>query len=270
MGGASETQIEVRFKKRDYRVSIYAADIPELRAYAAPETDAEVDALHELRIPANLPLTAVEDLCTVLYRRMGRRASVLEALRKQLRYFAGRQIRNVASLAGSLATASPISDSAPILMAAGASVVIQSRQSGVLQFPLSRWFLGYRTTALPEDGVITEIVIPLPGENDMEITKAYKQAKRKDDDIAIVTSGMRIRLDPDGKVDDVSIAFGGLAATTVFAEHTQKAILGRVWTDTATLEAALDALLEDFNLPQGVPGGMAHYRRSRSLSASFL
>ncbi|KAL2202294.1 xanthine dehydrogenase [Sarocladium strictum] len=269
VGGASETQIEVRFKKRDYRVSIYAADIPELRAYTAPETDAEVDALQELRIPANLPLTAVEDLCTALYRRMGRRASVLEALRKQLRYFAGRQIRNVASLAGSLATASPISDSAPVLMAAGASVVIQSRQSGVLQFPLSRWFLGYRTTALPEDGVITEIVIPLPSEGDMEITKAYKQAKRKDDDIAIVTSGMRIRLDADGKVDDVSIAFGGLAATTVFAENTQKAVLGRVWTDTATLEAGLDALLEDFNLPQGVPGGMAHYRRTLSLSMFF-
>lgn len=263
VGGASETQIEVRFKKRDYRVSIYAADIAELRGNPTPQTDEAVDAMRELRIFANYPLTAVEDLCTTLYKQMGRRASVLEALRKQLRYFAGRQIRNVASLAGSLATASPISDSAPVLMAAGASVVIESRQSEVIQFPLSRWFLGYRTTTLPEDGVITEIVIPLPSKVDIEITKAYKQAKRKDDDIAIVTSGMRVRLNQDRVVIDASLAFGGLAATTVFAEHAQKAILGRVWTDSDTLEVALDALLEDFNLPRGVPGGMAHYRRSK-------
>lgn len=31
--------------------------------------------------------------------------------------------------------------------------------------------------------------------------------------------------------------------------------------DTATLEAAIDALLRQFDLPFGVPGDMAHYRK---------
>ncbi|KAK2596252.1 hypothetical protein QQS21_006344 [Conoideocrella luteorostrata] len=269
VGGASETQIEVRFKKMDYRVSIYAADIAELREYTPPQTDAEIDSLTELRIPANLPLTKVEDLCATLYAKLGLRASALDGLRKQLRYFAGRQIRNVASLAGSLATASPISDSAPILMAAGASVAVTSRKLGSCETPLSKWFLGYRTTALPEDGIITEIVIPLPGKGQREITKAYKQAKRKDDDIAIVTSGMTVGLDENGVVTKAIIAYGGLAPTTVFAEKAQQAILGRVWAHTSTLESTIDALLQDFNLSQGVPGGMAHYRRTLSISMFF-
>ncbi|WAO88876.1 Hypothetical protein NCS54_00624000 [Fusarium falciforme] len=271
VGGASETQIEVRFKKMNYRVSVFAADIPELNSHQDPsqKTQAELGALKEITIPGNLSLTKVEDLCTNLYRKLGRRALPLEALRKQLRYFAGRQIRNVASLAGSLATASPISDSAPVLLAAGARVSVLSRKLGAFDIPLSSWFVSYRTTALPEDGVITQIIIPLADEDALEITKAYKQAKRKDDDIAIVTSGLRIRLDQDGLVQDSGFAFGGMAPTTVIASKAQEAVAGKRWADTATLEAAMDALLEQFDLPFGVPGGMAHYRRVLTISMFF-
>ncbi|RSM04086.1 hypothetical protein CEP52_007031 [Fusarium oligoseptatum] len=271
VGGASETQIEVRFKKMNYRVSVFAADIPELNSHEDPslKSQAELSALKEITIPGNLSLTKVEDLCTNLYRKLGRRALPLEALRKQLRYFAGRQIRNVASLAGSLATASPISDSAPVLLAAGARVSVLSRKLGAFDIPLSSWFLSYRTTALPEDGVITQIIIPLADEDALEITKAYKQAKRKDDDIAIVTSGLRVRLDQDGLVQDSGFAFGGMAPTTVIAAKAQEAVAGKRWADTATLEAAIDALLEQFDLPFGVPGGMAHYRRVLTISMFF-
>ncbi|KAL2693493.1 hypothetical protein Neosp_000053 [[Neocosmospora] mangrovei] len=271
VGGASETQIEVRFKKMNYRVSVFAADIPELNSHEDPslKSQAELGALKEITIPGNLSLTKVEDLCTNLYRKLGRRALPLEALRKQLRYFAGRQIRNVASLAGSLATASPISDSAPVLLAAGARVRVLSRKFGAFDIPLSSWFVSYRTTALPEDGVITQIVIPLADEDAREITKAYKQAKRKDDDIAIVTSGLRVRLDKDGLVQDSGFAFGGMAPTTVIAAKAQEAVAGKRWADTATLEAAIDALLEQFDLPFGVPGGMAHYRRVLTISMFF-
>lgn len=264
VGGATEIQIEVRFKKIRYQVLIYAGDIPELREYTLPHSSAEIDGLTELRIPANLPLTKVEELCSTLYRKLGLRASALEGLRKQLRYFGGRQIRNVASLAGSLATASPISDSAPILMAAGARIVVNSAKLGSYEVPVSKWFLAYRTTALPEDGIITGIVIPLPDKDESEVTMAYKQAKRKEDDIAIVTSGMRVRLDSDGVVTDAAIAYGGMGPITILAEKASKELLGRVWIHRSTLEATIDALLQDFDLPRDVPGGLAHYRRSKT------
>lgn len=263
VGGASETQIEVRFKKMDYQISVFAADIAELNMYKDPghQTQADLKALNEVCIPGNMTLTKVEYLCKDLFQKLGSRAFALEALRKQLRYFAGRQIRNVASLAGSLATASPISDSAPVLLAARARVIVKSQSKGTLDIPLDSWFTGYRKTALPEDGVITQIVIPLPREGVREVTKTYKQAKRKDDDIAIVTAGFRVRLDQEGFVENCCFSFGGMGPTTVMAVKAQETVSGKRWADATTLEAATDALLQEFNLGYGVPGGMPQYRR---------
>ncbi|KAH8880926.1 xanthine dehydrogenase [Thozetella sp. PMI_491] len=269
VGGASETQIEVRFKKIDYQVSIYVSDIPELNIYNPPKSDEEIEALTELRIPGNLSLSIVEELCSTLYAKLGARGLALEALRKQLRYFAGRQIRNVASLAGNLATASPISDSAPALLAAGAKLIVQSLTQKPSELPLSSFFLKYRTTALAADGVITHIIIPLPAPGTSEIVKAYKQAKRKDDDIAIVTAGFRVRLDSKGFVEDATFAYGGMAPTTVLAKKAQQVVLGKKWAEKNVLEEALDSLLEDFDLSYGVPGGMAHYRKVLTLSMFF-
>lgn len=48
------------------------------------------------------------------------RCQHLLAVQQQLRWFASRQIRNVACLAGNIVTASPISDLNPVLQAAGA------------------------------------------------------------------------------------------------------------------------------------------------------
>lgn len=72
---------------------------------------------------------------------------------------------------------------------------------------MTEFFLGYRSTALPADAVITKLTIPLGGNN--EVIKAYKQAKRKDDDIAIVTAGFRVRLDDEGLVKGICLAYGG-------------------------------------------------------------
>ncbi|KAI0022484.1 xanthine dehydrogenase [Xylariomycetidae sp. FL0641] len=267
VGGASETQVEVRFKKSVYQISIYTADIEELNSYTLPHSDIEIQELTEVPFPGNLSLTKVEEICRTMTVKLGARAMPLTALGKQLRYFAGRQIRNTASLAGNLATASPISDAAPALWAAGATITMCSKKQGSWDLPLSKFFVKYRTTQLPADGVITHIRVPLASPN--EVTKAYKQSKRKDDDIAIVTAGFRVRLDSEGTVSDASFAFGGMAPTTVSAAKTQDAVVGQMWADRSTLEAALDALSNDFDLPVGVVGGMAHYRKALALSMFF-
>ncbi|KAI1765417.1 xanthine dehydrogenase [Hypoxylon sp. FL1150] len=269
VGGASETQIEVRFKKLDYQVCVYASDIEELNTFNEPESDAAIHSLSEVCVPGNMSLMKVEELCTRLVLKLGTRASALEALRKQLRYFAGRQIRNVASLAGNLATASPISDTAPVLLAAGSTITLKTKGEGSYDIPLSTFFVRYRTTQLPANGVITHIKIPLPPLESIEITKAYKQAKRKDDDIAIVTAGFRVRLDKKGIVRQVTFAFGGMAPITIVSTSAHKAVLGKQWADKNTREEAIGALLKDFDLPFGVPGGMAQYRKALTLSLFF-
>ncbi|KAH6712730.1 xanthine dehydrogenase-like protein [Leptodontidium sp. MPI-SDFR-AT-0119] len=266
VGGSSEVQVEVKFKNSSFPISVYVSDIEELRGIIVPK---DISKMEELAIGANAPLTEVESVCNILSVELGQRGSVLEAARKQLRYFAGRQIRNVASLAGNIATASPISDMNPVLLACGATLTAQSLSKGKFDLPMSTFFTGYRATTLPPDAVITHIHIPLPPPETRELTKAYKQAKRKDDDIAIVTAAFRIRLSTDGTVSEISLAYGGMAPKTVEAKETMKLILGKKWEVRATLEGCIESLAQEFDLSFGVPGGMATYRKTLALSLFF-
>ena len=269
VSGSSEVQVEIRFKNSKFVVSVFVGDLEELTATFVPKSDAEIASMKELVVGANTSLTDLEKYCQDLAPRLGRRGLVLEAARKQLRYFAGRQIRNAASLAGNISTASPISDMNPVLLAAGATIMAKSVSVGVFALPMATFFKSYRVTSLPADAVIVQIRIPLPLEEDLEIFKAYKQAKRKDDDIAIVTSGFKVKLNSKGRVEQVSLAYGGMAPMTVFAKGTMKVLTGLKWNDSKTLEKGLAAIGKDFDLPFGVPGGMATYRRTLAMSFFF-
>jgi len=83
---------------------------------------------------------------------------------------------------------------------------------------MKEFFLTYRKTALPADAIITKLTIPLPAEGAREVIKSYKQAKRKDDDIAIVTSGFRVVLDERGVVTDISLAYGGYVCSPAISQ----------------------------------------------------
>jgi xanthine dehydrogenase/oxidase len=269
VSGSSEIQVEVRLKNMSYAVSVYVSDICELRSIEIPDDDAVLATMSDLVIGANASLTDIEDACRIIYSKLGRRAQVLEAARKQLRYFAGRQIRNVASLAGNIATASPISDMNPVLLAAGATLTCKSITRGEFVLLLSSFFIGYRKTSLPPDAVITHIRIPLATPDALQVTKAYKQAKRKDDDIAIVTACFCVRLNAAGHVDSVHLWYGGMAQKTVEAAGTVDFLLGKKWYDATTLDVAMTCLERDFALHYGVIGGMATYRRTLALSLFF-
>jgi xanthine dehydrogenase/oxidase len=268
VGGASEVQVEVRFKNSDFAVSVYVSDVLELKHTSLP-LDAKLAIAKEFVISANTSLTELEAICKEIYAKLGKRAMVLEALRKQLRYFAGRQIRNVASLAGNIATASPISDANPVLLAAGAILEAVNKSRGSVDLRMSNFFVAYRTTTLPADAIISQIRIPLPEPNVREAFKAYKQAKRKDDDTAIVTAAFRVRLDADDFVEDICLVYGGMAPMTKTSPKTQEALRGKRWFHSKTLNVALSALLEDYDLPHSVPGGMAEYRKTLTLSLFF-
>lgn len=86
VAGSSEVQVEVKFKNSQYAVAVYVGEIEELKSFTVNEEAGEVV------IGGNTPLTIVEQECMEWYRKLGRRGLVLEAIRKQLRYFAGRQV----------------------------------------------------------------------------------------------------------------------------------------------------------------------------------
>lgn len=256
IGGSTETQIEIKFKAMRYAASVYVGDIPELRQFT----------FHDdyLEIGANVSLTDLEHICEQAAQVYGpARSQPFEAIKKQLRYFAGRQIRNVASPAGNLATASPISDLNPVFVATN-TVLVAKSLSEEKEIPMTEFFQGYRKTALPQNAIISSLRIPAARETGEHI-RAYKQAKRKDDDIAIVNSALRVSLSETHDVTSANLVFGGMAAMTVSAKNAEAFLVGKKFTNPATLEGVMSALEKDFNLPFGVPGGMATYRKSLAL-----
>ena len=253
IGGSTETQIEIKFKAMQYTASVYVGDIAELRQYTFKDDHVEIGG--------NVVLTDLEEICLKAIEHYGPvKGQPFKAIHKQIRYFAGRQIRNVGTPAGNLATASPISDLNPVFVATNTMLVAKSLEEET-EIPMSQFFKGYRTTALPPDAIIASLKVPLSSEKG-EFLRAYKQSKRKDDDIAIVNAALRVSLDDDHCVKNVNLVYGGMAATTVSAKEAVAYLLGKKWNDPATLEGAMNALEKDFDLRFGVPGGMATYRKS--------
>ncbi|KAI5855810.1 Molybdopterin-binding domain of aldehyde dehydrogenase-domain-containing protein [Tricharina praecox] len=253
IGGSSETQIEIKFKHIQYTVSVYVGDIPELKGFSFED--------EYLSIGGNITLTDLEAVARQAIEKYGAaKGQPFKAILKQLEYFAGRQIRNVGTPAGNLATASPISDLNPVFLATNSTIITKSLEKETM-ISMGEFFKGYRMTALPIDAVIAEIRIPVAKEKG-EYLRAYKQSKRKDDDIAIVTAALRVSLDDAGLVESVNFAYGGMAPTTVQAKKTMEFLVGKEWGSLEVLEGAMNALEQDFPLSYGVPGGMAVYRKS--------
>lgn len=256
IGGSTETQIEIKFKAMQYSASVYVGDIAELRKYS----------LHDdyLEIGGNVALTDLENICDEAVKHYGpTKAQPFVAIKKAIRYFAGRQIRNVGTPAGNLATASPISDLNPVFVATNSTLIAKSLKE-TTEIPMSGFFKRYRVTALPENAIIAGMRIPVASEKG-EYVRSYKQSKRKDDDIAIVNACLRVVLDDSYKVKDAELVYGGMAPITIQAKQATEYILGKTFTDPQTLEGVMNALEKDFNLPFGVPGGMATYRKSLAI-----
>jgi xanthine dehydrogenase/oxidase len=256
IGGSTETQIEVKFKAMQYTVSVFVGDIPELRQFKFEDDHVEIGG--------NITLTDLEFLSLDAVAHYGeKRGQPFAAINKQIKYFAGRQIRNVGTPAGNLATASPISDLNPVLLATNATIVAKSLDK-VTEIPMSDFFKAYRVTALPPDAIISSIRIPVFQEKG-EYMRAYKQSKRKDDDIAIVNAALRVHLNEENVVQNCSLVYGGMAPVTIAAKTAVAYLTGKKFTDPATLEGVMNALEQDFDLRFGVPGGMATYRKSLAL-----
>jgi xanthine dehydrogenase small subunit len=170
--------------------------------------------------------------------------------------FSSRLIRNRATLGGSLATASPIGDAAPALLALEADVVLASR-AGARRVPTAQFFTGYRRSVLAPQELIVAVRIrrPLP-----HFQRFYKVSKRVLDDISTVAAAFALSLDESGKVARFACGFGGVAATPVSGTSLAAIALGKPWNE-ATLALLLNEA-ERLGTPQSDFRGSAGYRRA--------
>ena len=79
---------------------------------------------------------------------------------KILKRYGSPQIRNVGTIAGNIATASPIGDCLPLLLSLNAQIVIQDLKKTKILF-LDNFFISYRKTKLKKGQFIHSIRIPL-------------------------------------------------------------------------------------------------------------
>jgi xanthine dehydrogenase small subunit len=154
--------------------------------------------------------------------------------------FAGVPLRQAGTMGGNVANGSPIGDSAPVLMALAATLVLR-RGERVRRVPLDAFYAGYMQNKLEAGEFLQSIEVPL---DDPAVVRAYKISKRFDCDISALCAGFAIGLD-GGVVATARFAFGGMAATVKRATATEAAVVGQPWTE-ATVVAAQQALALDF------------------------
>ncbi|MDC1476185.1 xanthine dehydrogenase small subunit [Pelagibacteraceae bacterium] len=159
---------------------------------------------------------------------------------KILKRYGSPQIRNVGTVAGNIATASPIGDCLPLLLSLNAEVVLQDIKKTKTLF-LDNFFTGYRKTKLQKGQFIHSIRIPLPKKN---ILKAYKISKRFDDDISSICAAFNLEI-VKNKIENVRIAYGGMAEIPKRAIYCEKVLLKSL-INKETISKAKQALEKDF------------------------
>ncbi|HJL15776.1 MAG TPA: xanthine dehydrogenase small subunit [Sandaracinaceae bacterium LLY-WYZ-13_1] len=235
--GGTDLVVEMNQRLTRFDVLLSLEAVQELRVWD--------DAGDALTIGAAVSLSEIEE-------RLGDALPMMTG--ELLPLFSSRLIRNRATLGGNLATASPIGDSPPVLLALGAEVVAASNE-GERTIPIDDLFTGYRKTALAPGELLARVRIPKPYPT---IGRFYKVSKRVHDDISTVAAGFALELDDAGVIRQARLAYGGVAATPARATDAERALVGQPWS-RATVEAAKAKLADAFT-PMTDQRGSAAYR----------
>jgi xanthine dehydrogenase small subunit len=224
LAGSTDIGLWVNKMFRDLPELIYAGDVDALKRI-------ETQSDGSLSIGAGASL---EDAWSALVARH-------PSLHDMWLRFGSVPIRNAGTMGGNVANGSPIGDSAPMLIALDALIVLR-KGARLRRMPLAEFYVDYMQNKLEAGEFVQAIEVPAPAAG-LQM-RGYKISKRFDCDISAVCAGFSIVLDGD-QVRQVRLAFGGMAAVVKRAAHAEAAISGQPWTE-ATVRTAQDALAGDF------------------------
>ncbi|XP_073816384.1 xanthine dehydrogenase-like [Musca autumnalis] len=262
--GNTEIGIEVKFKQMLYPVLIHpnkVGPMNEMLEYKDSIYFGASASLLEIE-------TYIRGKLENLPKHEGR---FMQCIVGMLHYFAGNQIRSVACLGGNIMTASPISDLNPILMAGGVKLRVAKFRDGNIEYRAvdmnSKFFTGYRKNILEPEEVLLGVYLPKTLPNQYVV--AFKQSRRREDDIAIVNAAFNVSFLPnEDRVQKVVMAFGGMAATTTIPVRTCEMMAQQQW-NRQLMERVIENLCAELPLEPSAPGGMIAYRRSLVVSLFF-
>ena len=166
-----------------------------------------------------------------------------------LNLFGSPQIKNVATLVGNIANASPIGDTLPFLLIADAVVHVTSRPGGKgpihkRNIEFTDLYVGYKKLALTPGEIITHV--SFNATDSKELLRLYKVSQRKDMDISAISGAFSMTMTGRVKSSAVNttthagarktkspphvvsarIAYGGVAATPIRMPEIEAALVG--------------------------------------------
>ncbi len=149
-----------------------------------------------------------------------------------LKVFGAKQIRNRATIAGNIATSSPIGDLIPPLFAMNASLELTGKQTRTI--PIEKFITGYRKNDLKNDEIITKISIPL---NNGFKYKFYKISKRTHLDITTISLAAALKIQ-NNIITDLKLVYGGMAEVVKHAQQAENYLLNKQFNEQNFLQAA--------------------------------
>jgi aerobic carbon-monoxide dehydrogenase medium subunit len=164
-------------------------------------------------------------------------------------------VRNLGTVAGSLAHADPQGDWGSALLAAGAHVEAVG-PDGTRTIPLDELFQGPFTTSLQPTEIVTSVRVPDPGPR---AGGTYLKLERKVGDFATVGVAVHLSLS-NGTVERAGIALTAVGPQNMRAPAAEERLAGAVLDDDTIREAA--ELAAEAAQPRSDHRGSADYKRS--------
>lgn len=183
-------------------------------------------------------------------------AATYSGLLASARLIGSLQIQNRATLGGNLCNAAPSADAVPLLIALGALVQVAS-STGRATMPASDIATAPGKTRLQPGQLVTRIELPKPAER--SAASYLRFTPRREMDIAVAGSGVRIDLDGAGTIVDARIVLASVAPVPLIVESARTELVGE--KPSAKLFAKAGAKAATEAKPISDTRGSADYRR---------
>ncbi|WP_230660552.1 xanthine dehydrogenase small subunit [Psychrobacter sp. I-STPA10] len=258
--GGTDLGLSITQHLIEHQVIIQLSAIDELKQYAIETidtADGTVDATQQMLV-VGAGMT-YQQLLPVLQQYIPEFAKLLPRI-------ASPQIRNMGTIGGNIANASPIGDMPPVLLALDAKIHLRhcvakdgdvSAQAQDEIIPLAEFFVDYKKTKLRTGSYIVAIHIPILTEH--QYLFIHKISKRYEDDISACLLAMRIDMDKEGhRIVDARIGLGGMAAIPTLARQCQQALIDKSIHQDSFIQAA--SLIGEDVTPMTDVRASRHYR----------
>lgn len=157
-------------------------------------------------------------------------AARLPVFAQMERDVANLRVREVGTIGGNLTFAEPHADPGTLLLALDAKLTANKSDSS-REIPVGEFFVDAYESALEEDEILTEIVVPVPGQNAGVRYKKFGYLERP-------SAGVALHVVPDEtgeSIRDIRIAVGCVGPKALRVQEAEEQLRGQSMADAARL-----------------------------------